>query len=54
MTLADWIMRTATSNPPFGREAWAQAMQTEYGETCRRKTRLGNRLLDRHARLAHP
>lgn len=37
MTLADWIMRTATSNPPFGREAWAQAMQTEYGELADRK-----------------
>lgn len=30
MALADWIMRSATSNPPAGREHWAQAMRAEY------------------------
>ncbi|MBS0384479.1 MAG: hypothetical protein JSS00_03920 [Proteobacteria bacterium] len=30
MRLADWIMRSATSNPPHGREQWAQAMRAEY------------------------
>lgn len=30
MTLADWIMRSATEAPPRGREHWAQAMRAEY------------------------
>lgn len=30
MSLADWIMRAATDNPPHGREHWAQAMRAEY------------------------
>ena len=30
MGLADWIMRTATDDPPHGRERWAQAMRAEY------------------------
>lgn len=28
--LAVWIMRSATNNPPRGREQWAHAMQGEY------------------------
>ena len=30
MTLADWIMRATTSNPPRGHEQWAEAMRAEY------------------------
>ena len=32
MTLADWIMRAATANPPRGREHWAHGMHAEYDE----------------------
>jgi hypothetical protein len=30
MSLADWIMRAATDDPPRGREQWAHAMRAEY------------------------
>lgn len=37
MPLTDWIMRTATEDPPHGREHWAEAMRAEYATLDRGK-----------------